>query len=240
MVRKWSQEIVDYECSNLINTLGDLPSGQKMMKMGHNDLFMAIKRYGGGFNATRSRLGLGQRRVWTINRQPRTDEEIINESKRLHDELGHFPSIGWLQENDYAWLSTTIARRFGGTRKFQEQMGFKSARMINSKNGEKWDSKAEASVSNFFTDNGIEHERGNYYPDGSTRTFDFYLPEHDLHIELWGDFNEGGPIPIKEEYTSRRELKEQFHLECSLNIICLEYRDAISNKRLNNIFSLIY
>ena len=209
------------------------------MKMGRNDLFAAIKRYGNGFNSTRTRLGLEGRKVWALKKKPRTHEEIINESQRLHDELGHFPSIGWLQENDYSWLSTAIARRFGGTRKFQEEMGFKSARMVRSANGMLWDSKAEVSVSNYLNSKGIVHEKGQYYPDDSNRTFDFYLSDYDLHIEVWGDYHETNITPTKEQYNSRRELKEQFHTECSLNILCIEYRDTLSETRLNESFNAV-
>ena len=142
-----------------------------------------------------------------------------------------------MQENGYAWLSNCIARQFGGTRKFQEMMGFEKTNMVKSSNNKLWDSKGESSVSNFFTDYNVVHERGHPYPDNSKRTFDFYLPDYDLHMELWGDFETTGPIPIKEEYDSRRSSKEQFHAESDLNILCIEYKDAINNKRLKEIFA---
>jgi hypothetical protein len=109
--------------------------------------------------------------------------------------------------------------------------GFKNrTRWTDSVNGMRWHSKAEARVSNFLYARGINHKKGELYPDDYSANSDYSRGWYDIHfedingriidLEIWGNMDE--------DYAKKRKAKEEFNVE-NPNFLGIDYNQCTEN-----------
>jgi hypothetical protein len=118
---------------------------------------------------------------------------------------------------------------------------FTNSNFVESRNGLRWLSHAEASLSNFLYARGIEHRKGRKYADGYTEhsghRYGIYnlrfLASDDrwMDVEVWGD----KPLGLEEECRAKRVLKEGFNQENNPEFLGIGFRDCYEEKRLTDV-----
>lgn len=152
-------------------------------------------------------------------REPWTWERVVLEAKVAMKCHGQLPPSLWFQKNGLGALVHFIYRSGKTWADLREAVGdFTNSKYVESRNGLRWLSHAEASLSNFLYARGIEHKKGERYPNAITDFSDAKHAFYDIHmkdkdgewvdIEVWGD-NPLGHDPMK--YARRRKAKEKFN-----------------------------
>ena len=111
-------------------------------------------------------------------------------------------------------------------------------KFYNSRVGIRWRSRPEAGLSNFLYARGIEHKRGERYPDGYSKQSGRAHGRYDLHfrsnagewidVEIWGDLPDAYSHG---RYRRTREFKEAWRAG-DPNFLGLQYQDCLSDGRL--------
>ena len=152
-------------------------------------------------------------------REPWTWERVVSVASDLFEQHGHLPSSSWFQRHKLGAVSHYVYRSGRTWDQLQEAVGaLAGGRFVESRNGLRWLSHAEASLSNYLYARGIEHKKGERYPASYTLISDAKYGLYDLHfrnksgewvdVEVWGD-NPKGHQP--EKYARRRKHKEVFN-----------------------------
>lgn len=165
-------------------------------------------------------------------------ERVVEGASTIKVELGFLPPAGWFRENGHQSLVQCLYRLGKTWEELRQAVGDSASGIfVESRNGIRWRSHPEASLSNFLFARGIEHRRGDRYPEGyevaSGRAYGMY----DLHfragdrwidVEIWGD-NPGGHDAV--EYQAKRKSKEEFN-KTNPNFLGIHYEDCYSDERL--------
>jgi hypothetical protein len=153
-------------------------------------------------------------------REPWTWERVVLEATAAMERHGQLPPSLWFQKNGLGALVHFVYRSEKTWADLREAVGdFNNSKFVESRNGLRWLSHAEASLSNFLYARGVEHRKGERYPEAITDFSDAKHAFYDMHIkgkdgewvdiEVWGD-NPLGHDPAK--YARRRKAKEHFNL----------------------------
>lgn len=177
-----------------------------------------------------------QRNGRTVQRW--TWERVVSDAKQVAATQGALPPAAWFQQNGHQSLVQAVYYLDHSWEALRDAVGdFATSTFVESRNGMRWRSHPEASVSNFLYARGIEHRRGDRYPgsyaDETGRAYGFY----DLHIltsvgwldvEIWGD-NPGGHGEAA--YRAKREGKEVFNA-ANPQFLGIEFRDCYDESKL--------
>ena len=156
-------------------------------------------------------------------RVPWTWERVVTLAGELTAQHGHVPSAPWFQRHELGAAVHFVYRSGRTWDQVQSAVGgLSQGRFVESRNGFRWLSHAEASLSNFLYARGVEHRKGERYPAPFSEGGDARYGLYDMHfkaadgewidVEVWGD-NPKGQQP--EKYARRRESKETFNRENS-------------------------
>lgn len=177
-----------------------------------------------------------QRNGRTVQRW--TWDRIVGEAKQVATVQGTLPPAAWFQQNGHQSLVQAVYYLGHSWEALRDAVGdFATSTFVESRNGMRWRSHPEASVSNFLYARGVEHRRGDRYPDAyadeTGRAYGFF----DLHIltadgwldvEIWGD-NPGGHGEAA--YQEKREGKEAFNA-ANPSFLGIEFRDCYDDSKL--------
>ena len=172
-----------------------------------------------------------------------TWDKIVRVAGEVVEEHGTLPPAAWFQDNGHGSLVQAVYYLKKSWEDLREELDdFAGSSFVESRNGMRWRSHPEASLSNFLYARGIEHKRGEKYPDEyaqfSGRAYGYY----DLHIrtnsgwidvEIWGEKPNGHD---EGNYSEKRELKERFNVSNPL-FLGLEFRDCFDEAKLKSILS---
>lgn len=174
---------------------------------------------------------------WTWNR-------CVAEAKAVQDQHSHLPPAAWFQANGQGSLVQAVYYLGQSWELLREALGdFQNSSFVESRNGMRWRSHPEASLSNFLYARGIEHKRGEKYPENygkhSTAKYAYY----DVHfrpsggewvdVEIWGDKPHGHG---EERYGEKRKHKEAYH-SGRKNFIGIHFNDCFSDEKLSIILA---
>lgn len=173
-----------------------------------------------------------------------TWDKVIDETKKVAARHGFLPPTTWFQLNDRGALVSYVNKSGRSWDDVERAVGLpRSTPFVLSRNGKRWHSHPEASVSNFLYARGIPHEKGRKYPEeyaefsGRPRShYDLHFRDRDgneVHVEVWGD-NPGGRD--EQGYAERRQDKERYH-EGRSDFLGIHFTDAYSDETLSGIFS---
>lgn len=172
---------------------------------------------------------------WTWNR-------CVEEAKVVKERLSYLPPGGWFQANGYASLVQAVYNLGRTWEELREALGdFGGSSFVESRSGIRWRSHPEASLSNFLFARGVEHKKGERYPEEyanhSTAKYAYY----DLHflsrsgawisVEIWGDKPHGHG---EERYQEKRRHKEAFHAG-RVDFLGIHFSECFSDEVLERI-----
>lgn len=172
-----------------------------------------------------------------------TWERIVREAREVLDAEGFLPPAGWFQAHGRGTLVASVYyldKTWEDVR--VEVGGFTTSAFVESRNGLRWRSHAEASLSNFLHARGVPHARGRRYPEDYERVTGRSYGMYDLHfesagrafdVEVWGD-NPGGHGA--EAYQVKRGGKEAFNAD-NPGFIGLNHTDCYSDDRLTELLA---
>jgi hypothetical protein len=169
---------------------------------------------------------------------------ILAIAREVAEEQGSLPAAAWFQANGRGSLVASLYN-LGYT--WADLRGalqdFSNSNFVESRNGLRWLSHAEASLSNFLYARGIQHRKGGKYPDGyaehSGRTYGIYdltflaTDKQWIDVEVWGD----RPHGLGDEYAAKRVLKESFNQGNNRNFLGVEYKDCYSDATLSTVLA---
>lgn len=175
------------------------------------------------------------KRRWTWNR-------VLEDARKAIEAHGHLPPAQWFQQNGQGAL---VAYVYSSGRTWEtlraEVDCFVTSDFVESRNGMRWRSHPEASLSNFLYARGIRHKVGERYPEGIADMSDMTFAYFDLHfvnqsgswtdVEVWGDKPNGH---AEQEYARKRGIKESFN-RANPNFFGIQYEDCFDESKLTEI-----
>ena len=176
-------------------------------------------------------------KYWTWNKIVQTAKEIVEKE-------GHLPPAAKFQTVGYGMLIQCLYAHGKTWGDLQEATNsFDKSVFVQSRNGMRWRSHPEASLSNFFFARGISHEKGRKYPDDyaalSGKTYGYYdlffidKAGHGIDVEIWGD-KPNGHNEIN--YASVRAGKEKYN-QGRKGFLGIHYSECFSDKKLTDILN---
>lgn len=170
-------------------------------------------------------------------------DRIFEEARIITNELGYFPPAQWFSENQRGSFIQACYENGLTWDEIRNEIGAPlSSAYVESRNGFRWRSHPEASLSNYLYARSIIHKKGERYPesysDFSGKRFGYY----DMHvlinsgswldIEIWGDKPAGH---AEAKYLEVRTAKETFNAYG--NFLGIDFRDCFSDAKLDEILS---
>lgn len=167
---------------------------------------------------------------------------IVKIAQEIAEREGRLPPALWFQKNGHGSLISALYNRGHTWDQLREAVGdFTGSNFVTSRNGMRWLSHAEASLSNFLHARGIEHTRGKRYPASFSEVSSAKYAIYDLHfkdttgawidVEIWGDKPNGHN---EEKYALQRTAKERFN-EANPRFIGIHYPDCYEDENLANL-----
>jgi hypothetical protein len=152
------------------------------------------------------------------------------------------PPAAWFQSNEKAYVVAAVyslGHTWDDLRK--EFKSYENSNFVISRNGLRWRSHPEASLSNFLFARGIKHSNGKKYPDSYSKKtgqsygiydLEFYDKREKLIVvEIWGD-KPYGHAEVHYEYKKR--LKLSFNSK-NKNFLGMHFTDCYSESKLEKI-----
>jgi len=169
---------------------------------------------------------------------------ILEKARTIIESEGYLPPALWFQKNGQASLIQAIYSLGHTWAELREAVGdFSNSNFVQSRNGIRWLSHAEASLSNFLYARGIEHKKGERYDEsfadlaaGRYAIFDMhFLGKSDewFDVEIWGDKPNGHN---EEKYAKTRSAKELFN-SSNLHFLGIHFADCYDEAKLAAILS---
>jgi hypothetical protein len=173
-------------------------------------------------------------------RQKWSWERIKTEVKEVVVKQNFLPPAGWFNENGYQSLVQQVyilGKTWENLR--DEFNSFSSSSFVTSRNGLRWRSHPEASLSNFFHTRNIEHYLGKKYPadysEITGQTYGYYdlmfidKNGQQINVEIWGEKPHGHD---EEHYAYKKELKESYNRNKE-NFLGINFRDCFNEDVLS-------
>jgi hypothetical protein len=103
-------------------------------------------------------------------------DRALEVAKELVEQDGDLPTVQWCRMNGHSQLCNAVARSGHTWEDLRAAIGLPSTAMqggrpryFDFRIGIRWRSRAEACLSNFLYARGVDHRRGDRYPEESTR-----------------------------------------------------------------------
>ena len=191
--------------------------------------------YKGFHTAKPYKYGESIRERWTW-------EGLIAKVKKIQDEQETLPPALWFQKNGYGSLVVSLYKLGHTWDELRAAVGdFSNSNFVESRNGLRWLSHAEASISNFLYARGIEHKKGMRYDNSFAELAVSKYAIYDLHIlgtdgiwfdvEVWGDRPNGHN---EERYARIRSAKEEFN-RSNPHFLGIHHADCYDESKLVEI-----
>lgn len=169
---------------------------------------------------------------------------IVEKATAVKESEGRLPPALWFQKNGYGSLIQALYYLGHTWDELREAVGdFTDSNFVQSRNGLRWLSHAEASLSNFLYARGIEHKKGERYDESFAELSISRYAIYDLHfqgmsgewldVEIWGDKPNGHNA---EKYAKVRAAKEAFNAD-NQNFIGIHHSDCYDEEKLTDILS---
>ncbi|HAF96120.1 MAG: hypothetical protein A2X34_09355 [Elusimicrobia bacterium GWC2_51_8] len=169
-------------------------------------------------------------------------ERLIRSVSKIRKKLGYLPPAGWFHKNNLSGIVGsiyTLGKTWGDLRDYFHDEA--NSAFFVSRNGLRWRSRAEKSLSDYLYARGVSHKKGRRYPDEYTRMTGRAYGYYDLQfkacnrkwidVEIWGD----KPLGHNEaDYATKREQKERFNGSNPL-FLGLQFQDCYSDYSISKL-----
>lgn len=171
-----------------------------------------------------------------------TWERLIEKANAIKTAEGTLPPALWFQSNGHGAFIQALYNLGYTWDQLREAVGdFTGSNFVQSRNGLRWLSHAEASLSNFLYARGVEHKKGERYDAGFAAVGPSRYAIYDMHlkgsdgewydIEVWGDRPNGHS---EEKYALVRQAKEQFNAS-NPRFLGIHHSDCYNDGTLDSI-----
>ncbi len=154
------------------------------------------------------KYGSTQRERWSW-------DALLQKALAIKEVEGRLPPALWFQKSGHGAFIQALYNLGHTWAQLREAVGdFTDSNFVKSRNGIRWLSHAEASLSNFLYARGIKHKKGERYDDAFAKLaptkyaiFDLHFPGNEgqwLDVEVWGDKPNGHN---EERYAQTRAAK---------------------------------
>lgn len=218
-------------------------------KNGHLNVYKRFSAEGGSVQQLATTLGIldeflvfrkaqadkNRYRIWT-------EEALDEQAHKLVAAHGRIPTAEWLSANQLSGFHAAVTTRYKTLEAFSKRFYDRGATRQTSRDGQTWDSFAEACLANFLWSRNIAVYKGRRYPkeyeEQSGRAFGTYDLEfvglegdfkaQRILVEVWGDLPNG---KRKDGYAETRQFKESFNVD-NPNFVGLQYTDCYEEQKL--------
>jgi hypothetical protein len=167
---------------------------------------------------------------------------VLQEARKVTKQLGFLPPAAWFEENDKGGLVQAVYNLGKTWGDLYSEFGQSSqSSFVQSRNGLRWRSVAEACLSNFLHARGIKNSLGRKYPDQfsnySGQKYGYYdlsflsRSGRGIDIEIWGDKPYGHGEKL---YRKKRLIKEAFN-KSNRSFLGIHYRACYNEEQLTHI-----
>jgi hypothetical protein len=174
-----------------------------------------------------------------------TWERVLTDARKVVATQGFLPPAAWFFANGHGSLVSSVYRLDKTWADLRTECdSFAGSDFVQSRNGMRWRSHPEASLSNFLHARGIEHARGRKYPDDYGQQFGYSYGYYDLafkasngkwiDVEVWGDKPNGHSA---DRYAKKRSDKEEFNRN-NTNFLGIHHTDCFTESRLIEILAV--
>lgn len=169
---------------------------------------------------------------------------ILEKALAIKEAEGCLPPALWFQKNGHGSFIQALYNLGHTWAELREAVGdFSDSNFVQSRNGLRWLSHAEASLSNFLYARGIKHKKGERYDESFADLSVTRYAIYDLHflgkngkwfdVEVWGDKPNGHN---EEKYAKTRAAKEVFN-SGNPNFLGIHHADCYGEEKLAGILS---
>jgi len=167
---------------------------------------------------------------------------VLSVAREVAEREGSLPAALWFQSNGYGSLVVSVYNLGHTWTELRSALqDFSNSNSVESRNGFRWLSHAEASLSNFLYARGNQHRKGGKYPEAyaeeSGRQYGIYdltflaVNGRWIDVEVWGD----SPHGLAAEYALKRTAKEKFNKENNQDFLGIGFRDCYEEESLTAI-----
>ena len=238
--KKFSKDQLIEYCRNLYKENGMESLSFSYLKEAH--LYHNLYSYGITQKMLLQILGIEKEFEVHKKRHGWTWERVLKEAKSVVEVQGFLPPAGWFQKNGQGSLVQVVYYLNKTWADLRSELNSKEgSSFVESRNGIRWRSHPEASLSNFLYARGINHKLGGKYPEDfsmfSGQKYGYYdltfLDQQNrwIDVEIWGDKPYGHN---EDKYARKRDLKEQYNLS-NPSFLGIEFEDCYDDKRLTSI-----
>ena len=185
---------------------------------------------------------LGLEETYQASKVRNAWQAVLEEVEPTVERNGHLPPAAWFQENGLSWVVARVYSCGKTWADLRERFdSFATSSFVESRNGMRWRSHPEASLSNFLYARGIGHRVGERYAEeyGDQATaryayFDLHFQSSDgqwMDVEIWGEKPNGHAA---KRYAQVRRDKERFNARNPL-FLGIEFRDCFNESKLEAI-----
>lgn len=171
-----------------------------------------------------------------------TWEALVDKARTIKTAEGRLPPALWFQTHGQGAFIQALYNLGHTWDQLREAVGdFIDSNFVQSRNGLRWLSHAEASLSNYLYARGVEHKKGERYDDAFAKNAPTRYAIYDLHfkgadrewfdIEVWGDRPNGHS---EEKYAKVRKAKESFNA-CNPRFLGIHHADCYEDRKLDAI-----
>lgn len=183
------------------------------------------------------KYGSMQRERWSWN-------TLLEKALAIKEREGRLPPALWFQKNGHGAFIQALYNLGHTWAELREAVDdFTGSNFVQSRNGIRWLSHAEASLSNFLYARGIDHKKGERYDDAFAEMATTRYAIYDLHflgkqgqwldVEIWGDKPNGHN---EEKYAKTRAAKEAFNAD-NQNFIGIHHSDCHDEEKLSDLLN---
>lgn len=171
-------------------------------------------------------------------------QRVVDQCSKIVKKEGFLPPPQWFQENSLGGIVQAVynlGKTWGDLR--DEFKSYENSTFVRSRNGLRWLSHPEASLSNFLYARGIRHSKGRRYPKDYSQKTGLAYGMYDLEfidskgnkifVEIWGEKPNGH---AKDRYEYKKKLKENYNLG-NKYFLGINFRDCYNEKRLEKILT---
>lgn len=170
-----------------------------------------------------------------------TWEVLVEKANAIKSSQGRLPPALWFQSNGHAAFIQALYNLGHTWEQLREAVGdFTDSNFVQSRNGLRWLSHAEASLSNYLYARGVEHKKGERYDVGFAAMSPSKYAIYDLHfkgvneawfdVEVWGDKPNGH---AEDRYALVRQAKEKFNA-ANLRFIGIHHSECYDDGKLDS------
>ena len=240
MKEKFLKENLISECRDLYNQRG---ISALLYKNIDKKLYFRLYQKGIKLSDIITQFGLEiEFKNFKINEARWNWDKLIDIIRPIVVNQNFLPPAAWFQNNGYSYLKAalySLDKTWDDLRK--EFNSYENSSFVISRNGMRWRSHPEASLSNFLFSRGIKHNKGKKYPIEYSittgQTYGYYDLEFIakngciIQVEIWGEKPNGHD---EAHYEYKKNLKLAFNSNND-NFIGINFWDCYIEKQLGNI-----